>query len=284
MDLIKTAFLLVQFGTAPSFPEGEASQQLRLADKIEVICIDNGLKYSYHTLKKNPSLRKYKPSLFTKSNIQGMYFFLTHIDSTYLYIEDCDYSLLKFLRLKTKNQSLEYIVIDSVDNISLGEKLRVIRWKNPVNIMMFEDGLVFETSFTDYSEYWRCGDKNNYAPKYPFVKPLPSLLRKNYTEEEQSDLKYILSNPIMVFSAIALDENKIELPFNLEGRSYKASFEALSGEELEGWAIDLNSDKIPDAFWYHDIISTKIVEVFTRLYLNIEGQFIPVWYTYFKEK
>lgn len=284
MDLLKTALLIVQFGSAPSFPEGDASEQVPLANKIEVMCIDNGIKHSYHTLKKNPSFRKSRPSLFTKTNINGIYFFLTHIDSTYLYIEDCDYSFLKFMRFKTKHQALEYSVIDSIDNIAYSEKLRVIRWKKPINILMFEDGLIFETGFTDYVEYWRCSDKENYVSKYPFIKPAPSLLRKNYTEEEESDLKYILSNPIMVFSAILLDENRIELPLNLEGKSYKSSLETNSGEEIEGLAIDLNSDKIPDAFWYHDISNTKIIEVFTRLYINLEGQWIPVWYTYFKEK
>ena len=284
MSFIQAALIVIQMGTAPLFPDGEKSLQNPLARKIEVICADeNKNKYIFHTLKKNPVFRKTKPSLFTRENTAGIYFFLTHIDSTYLYIEDCDYSLLKFLRYKTLHQELGFTVIDSTANIVNREKLRVIRWHKPVKMFMFEDGNTYETEFYEYTEYWQCSEKLDYAPRYPFVKPLPGYLRKNYTEEEESDIKYILSNPIMVFSVIPLDENNHELPYNLEGRSYRHSMETSSGDDIEGIAIDLNSDKIPDAFWYHDVISKKIVELFTRLYINVEGRWIPVWYTYFKE-
>lgn len=285
MDIIKVLALLIQLGTAPSFPEGDASLQQPLADKITVVCKDSAMGYTnnMHELKNNLKFKKTKPSLFTKENIKNNYIFLTYVDSTFLYIEDCDYSMLKFLRYKTKQQNLQYLVSDSTDNIVNEEKLRAIRWGKKIPFKMYDDNFVYESVIDAYTEYWVCGDKMDYANKYPFMMPQKTSLRKNYTEEQSSDLRYILSNPIMVLSIIPLDDNAYDLPFNLEGRSTVTKLETSKGNDIEGTGIDLNSDKIPDAFWYNDIKDSKIVEVYVRLYINVEGSWIPIWYTYFKE-
>jgi hypothetical protein len=191
--------------------------------------------------------------------------------------------MLKFLRYKTKQQNLQHRVADSTDNIVNNEKLRSIRWGGGIPFKMYDDNFIYETKINVYTEYWVCGDKFDYANKYPFVMPPKTSLKKTYTDEQFEDLKYILSNPIMVFSIIPLDDNAYDLPFNLEGRSEPVKLETSKGKDIEGTGIDLNGDKILDAFWYNDIMDSKIVEVYVRLYINVEGKWIPIWYTYFRE-
>lgn len=272
-------------GMPLTFPDGDKSLQQPLADKIEVICKDD--KYpeasKLHELKNTTKFKKTKPSIFTKENTKNLYIFLTHIDSTYLYLEDCDYSLLKFMRFKTEKQNLQYKVVDSMTYFVNEEKLRLVRWNNPIGFKIFENNTVFETTFNNYIEYWECGNKLDYSPKYPYTFPKPTPLRINYTDEQHEDLAYILKNPIMVFSILPFDEMTYELPYNLEASSKKEELETSSGRNIEGTGIDLDNDKILDAFWYNEVQDSKIVEVVTRLYVNIEGKWIPIWYTYFRE-
>lgn len=285
MELLKLITLIVQMGMPLTFPEGDAMPQQPLADKIEVICKDDVYPQpqKLHTIKNNPKFKKTSSSIFTADNTKNLYIFLTHIDSTYLYVEDCDYSLLKFLRYKTKHQNLQYSVIDSTTHFVNNEKLRLVRWVQPVNYMMFELGTVFETSMNNYTEYWECGNKMDYSPKYPYTYPEPTLLRLNYTDEQHEDLAYILKNPIMVFSIMPLDDMSYELPFNTEAASKKESLETSKGKDIEGTGIDLNNDKILDAFWFNEVQDSKIIEVITRLYINVGGKWTPIWYTYFRE-
>jgi len=286
MEVLKILTLIVQFGLPPEFPAGDANLQQGLEDKIEVVCKDNfsGQMTTLHVLKNNPKFKKTTPSLFTEDNTKNLYIFLTHIDSTYLYIEDCDYSMLKFLRQKTKHSNLNFTVVDSANYNIKEEKLRVIRWSKGIDFKIFENSTVFETKFDTYMEFWQCVDKLGFAQKYPFVKPKPTALRKNYTEDQSEDLKYILSHPIMVLSVIPLDDLSYDLPFNLVGKSFETSLETTGEGDIEGTGIDLDGDKTLDAFWYMDIVDIKPVEVFTRLYINVEGKWKPVWYTYFKER
>jgi len=272
-------------GTVPTFPDGDASLQQRLADKIEVVCKDNvtGSTNMLHVLKNNPKFKKTSSSLFTKENIKNLYIFLTHIDSTYLFIEDCDYSLLKFLRYQAKQKSMQFTVSDSTDYIVKEEKMRVIRWDRGVPYYIYDNNFVFDSKIYFYAEYWECGDKMNYASKYPFSVPERTSLRKNYTEDQSEDLRYILSNPIMVFSVLPLDDNNFDLPYNLAGIATETTLRTNKADNIDGTGIDLDGDKILDGFWYMDISDTKIVEVYVRLYINVEGEWIPVWYTYFKE-
>jgi len=274
-----------QMGTAPTFPEGDVGLQQKLADKIEMVCRDSVSGYSstLHIINNHAKFKKSSLSIFTKENIRNLYIFLTHIDSTYLFIEDCDYSMLKFLRYKTKQQNLQYTVADSVDYIVNEEKMRVFRWEKPLPFYIYDNNFVFDSKIYFYTEYWVCGDKLDYASKYPFTFPEKTSLRKNYSEEQYESLRYIMTHPIMVFSILPLDDNSYDLPYNLEASSKETSLKTSNGDELEGMGIDLNSDKILDAFWYMDIKETKVFEVIVRLYINVEGIWIPIWYTYFKE-
>lgn len=281
MDIIKILALLVQMGTPPSFPDGDAVLQQELADKITVICKDTltGNTTNMHELKNNPKFEKTEPSLFTKENIKNNYIFLTYVDSNFLFIEDCDYSMLKFLRYKNRQQNLQFLVSDSTDN---NEMLRAVWWGEKIPFKMYDDNYVYESNISVYTEYWTCSYKSANGNKYPFIMPQTTSLRKNYTEDQLGDLKYILSNPIMVFSIIPLDDNAYDLPYNLEGKTTELKLETTKGKKIEGSGIDLNGDKIPDAFWYNDIKDNKIVEVYVRLYINLEGNWVPIWYSYFK--
>ena len=285
MGILKIITLIVQMGMPLTFPEGDESLQQPLAYKIEVICRDNNYPEAskLHEVKNNTKFEKTKPSIFTKENTRNLYIFLTHIDSTYLYIEDCDYSMLKFLRYKTNKQSLQNKVVDSMTYFVNEEKLRLVRWNVPIGFKLFENNTVFETTFDTYTEYWECGNKLDYSPKYPYIFPKQTPLRKNYTDEQHEDLAYILKNPIMVFSIMPLDEMTYDLPYNLEASSRREELETSSGKNIEGTGIDLDNDKILDAFWYNEVQDSKIVEVVTRLYVNIEGKWTPIWYTYFRE-
>jgi hypothetical protein len=122
----------------------------------------------------------------------------------------------------------------------------------------------------------------DYSPKFPYIKPKNTPLRKNYTDEQMEDLYYILTHPTMVLSVIPLDDMSYELPYNLEGTSFETKIGSNDGK-IEGTAIDLNGDKAADAFWYNEITKSKIAEVFTRLYINVDGKWKLWWYTYFRE-
>jgi hypothetical protein len=285
MEMLKILTLLVQMGLAPAFPDGEASPQQPLADKIEVVCKDDvsGMTAPLHTLSNNPKFKKTSPSIFTEDNAKSLYIFLTQIDSTYLFAEDCDYSMLRFLRYKTSQQKAAYNAVDSVDYVSGEENMRLVRWPGGIPVKIFENGMVFETEFSTYTEYWQCSVKKKHGVKYPFIKPKPTPLRINYTDEQSEDLKYILTHPVMVFSIIPLDDMSYELPFNISAKSEETSLETTGGNSIDGHGIDLNADKIPDAFWYWDIVNNKPAEVYTRLYVNIGGKWVLRWYTYFKE-
>ncbi len=262
----------------PTFPEGESSLQKTLPDKYIAQCSSGIL----HTLKNNTKLSKTSKSLFTKENIKEVYALLTHIDSTYLYIEDCDYSLLKFLRLKYSEQKLPFTIHDSTDNIVNNERLREIKFDYGVETILYEDNTSFTTKFMYYTEYWECSEKFDYAPTYPYAKPIPTPLRKNYSKKNSSDLAYILSNPIFVFSLIPFDERQSDKWNGYTGKSIKANMKSSDGKEIEGRAIDINGDKIPDAFWFIELSDKPIIEWFTRLYLNVDGEWSLVWYNYFR--
>lgn len=272
-------------GSAFEFPGGESTQQQPLADKIEVVCKDDisGSTTKLNTLSGSPKFKKTSQSIFTEENAKTLYIFLTQIDSTYLFAEDCDYSMLKFLRYKTAYQNSKYTVVDSVDYVSGEENMQLVRWHQGIQVRIFENGTVFETEFNTYVEYWQCGVKMKHGAKYPFIKPKRTPLRINYNEDQSEDLKYILTHPIMVFSIIPLDDMSYELPFNIEAKSVETTLETTGGDNIEGHGIDLNADKILDAFWYWDIKNNKPAEVFTLLYVNIGGKWMPRWYTYFKE-
>jgi hypothetical protein len=287
METLKILLLLVQMGTAPTFPDGEAFPQQFLADRIVVTCsrVDGELGRKYtdtlHVVKNHPKFKYSKKSYFTGGPPSG-YCFLTQIDSTKLYIEDCDYSLLKFLRYKTQQTNASFRILDSVDNIVNTEALRQIIWNEPVEMKIFEDNSVYKTGFTSYTEYWQCNEKADYAPKYPYAVPEKTTLRKNLSKSQQSSLYDVMTNPIFVFSYIPLEKNS-DWGDDFRTKSVKTTLADAKGNEYEGRSIDLNGDKVADFFWYTEIIEAPVAIWCARLYVNIDGEWQPIWYNYFKE-
>jgi len=284
MEILKLLILLVQMGTAPSFPDGDASVQQPLANKITIECKDeNSAPDVLHTLQNNPVFKNTSPSVFTKENVKNSYIFLTQIDSSYLFSEDCDYSLLKFLRYETNAGNLSYSIFDSTDDIAKGESYRKIIWNDGITVKLFEDNNIYTTNFNSYTEYWKCPEKKDYAPKYPFIKPVKTELRKNLTKKQQGSAYDVLTNPIFLLSIVPADVKANTFISNLGGKSVKTSLNTSTGNIIEGRAIELNGDNVIDAFWYVDVVDSRVAEWFVRLYLNIGGEWIPIWYTYFKE-
>ncbi len=275
-------------GSAPSFPEGDASIQKMLAGKILVTCKTTDGEFgrvymdTLHLIKNSVSFQKTKKSFFSDEINQRAYVFLTQIDSTYLFTEDCDYSMLEFLRLRTQNNKLNYKVLDSVDYATNPEALRQISWDGGIPMKLFEDNNVYTTSFNSYTEYWQCGEKADYAPKYPFINPEKTSLRKNLAKSETKSVYDVLTKPIFVLSVIPFDNDAVWTD-NLNGKSVETTLTTVKGEDIEGQGIDLNNDGILDAFWYVEVVDSPVAEWYARLYINYDGRWVPIWYTYFKE-
>ena len=123
-----------QMGSKPTFPEGEASRQRKLPDTVVVLCTsfnEETIEEYVDTLcgfYKYPKLRDESPSLFTKENVKDIFVLLTQVDSNKLLITDTDYSLLKFLRLKTALNNLSYSIYDSTEYFVNDEEYRIIKW------------------------------------------------------------------------------------------------------------------------------------------------------------
>ena len=287
MEALRILLLLVQMGSAPSFPDGTEATQQFLADKIVVECQSKDISTdrivstdTLHIIKNHPKFKKTKKSYFSTDSF-GAYIFLTQIDSTYLFAEDPDYSLLKFLRFKTKINNSSFTVKDSLDNIVNHESLRQIKWNDGIKVKMYEDNTTYETKFYKYTEYWHCNEKADYAPKYPYIQPEKTLLRKNLKKSEVKNTYDLLTSPIFVFSVIPITDST--WTDNFSAKSLKQLLVTDKGEEIEGRSIDLNNDKVPDAFWYVEVVDSKVAEWYVRLYINYMGEWIPVWYNYFRE-
>lgn len=284
MEILKVVLMIIQMGTAPSFPNGDDGVQHGLADKITVLCqSENSIADTLHILQNTPKLKSTKPSAFTEENIRDCYIFLTQIDSTYLYSEDCDYSLLKYLRHETNNYDLPYTISDSANDMTNPQSLRKITWTDGIPLRIFEDNNIYNTKFNYYTEYWKCSEKKENAPKYPFIKPVKTELRKNLSKKQQSSIYDVLTTPIFVFSVIPGNTTPDSVFGKFSGKSAKTSMISTKNEKIEGRGIDLNGDNVLDAFWYVDIVDSPVAEWYARLYINIGGEWYPTWYTYFKE-
>ncbi|MEO6693525.1 MAG: hypothetical protein ABIO44_14360, partial [Saprospiraceae bacterium] len=167
--LLTTLLILLALGSyaQPTFPDGDASLQTPLKDNTTISCGSNTL----HVLTANPKFANVTHSAFTKENTQNIYALLVQIDSSYLFAEDNDYSLLKFLRYKAKEKNLAYEIKDSVAEIVNKEKLRIIQWNNDIPMYLYDRGENYPTTFNRWSEYWECNEKADYAPVYPFIYP-----------------------------------------------------------------------------------------------------------------
>ena len=79
MDIARVLLLLIQMGTVPTFPEGNATLQKFLADKIVVTCstVDGELGKKYtdtlHIIKNHPKFKLTKKSYFLRIHLEDIY-------------------------------------------------------------------------------------------------------------------------------------------------------------------------------------------------------------------
>ena len=300
MFLLFCASSFAQMGSKPTFPEGESSRQGKLPDTVVVLCTSFNEETSEEYIDtlcgfyKHPKLQDVSPSLFSKENVKDIFVLLTQIDSNKLLITDTDYSLLRFLRLKTALNDLNYSVYDSTEYFVNDEEYRVIKWDEGIPLKIYENDGVYNTKFYDWREFWECGEKLDYAPALPFAIPVPTYLIKNLDtvkfgeDDEITNIPdWIPSN--FVFTIIPLKENSNDWLDELKGSTF-LDFQSLnlgdhpySGLHISGEGIDLDGDNVRDAFWYTEKGSGNLIEWYTRLYLNIDGEWTPVWFQYFNE-
>ena len=182
-----------QMGSKPTFPEGDASRQGKLPDTVVVLCTsfneETNEKYvdTLCGFYKSPKLKETSPSLFTKENVKDIFVLLTQIDSNKLLITDTDYSLLKFLRLKTTLSDLSYSMFDSTEYFVNDEEYRVIKWDDGIPLKLYENDRVYNTKFYEWREFWECGEKLDYAPALPYAIPVSTGLIKIFDEGKFKD-------------------------------------------------------------------------------------------------
>jgi len=289
-----------QMGSKPTFPEGDASRQGMLPDTVVVLCTSFNQETREEYIDtlcgfyKHPKLQNTSPSLFTKENVNNIFVLLTQIDSNRLFITDTDYSLLKFLRLKTTINDLSFNIYDSTEYIVNDEEYRVIAWDDGIPLKLYENNRIYNTKFYEWREFLECGEKLDYAPALPFAIPITTDLIKNTdtikfnNDNYKLDIQdWIPSN--FLFTIIPLKEDingwLEELKGNtfLDYTSLNLGDHPYSGLHISGEGIDLNNDNIIDAFWYVEKGSGNLIEWYTRLYSNIDGVWTPMWFQYFNE-
>ena len=287
-------------GSKPTFPEGDASRQGKLPDTVVVLCtsFDEDTRVVYInrlcSIYKHPKLQNTSPSLFTKENVKDIFVLLTQVNSNKLLITDTDYSLLRFLRLKTALNDLSYSIFDSTEYFVNDEEYRVIKWDAGIPFKLYENDRIYNTKFYEWKEFWECGEKLDYAPALPYTIPVSTELIKNTDTvifndyDNKFDIPdWIPSN--FVFTIIPLNEDSNDWLNELKGSTFldyvplNLGDHPYSGLHMSGEGIDLDGDSIRDAFWYIEKGSSNLIEWYARLYLNIDGEWIPVWFQYFNE-
>jgi len=221
-------------GSKPTFPEGDASHQGKLPDTVVVLCTsfseETNEKYvdTLCGFYKSPKLKETSPSLFTKENVKDIFVLLTQAHSNKLLITDTDYSLLKFLRLKTVLNDLSYSIFDSTEYFVNDEEYRVIKWDEGIPFKLYENDRIYNTKFYEWKEFWECGEKLDYAPALPFAVPIPTVLAKMF-EVENFKEDYISKwfHPNFVFSVIPLNDESSDWLNDLKGSTSKMSNDLL---------------------------------------------------------
>lgn len=279
-----------EVGKPVSFPGGLAALQAEKPDTVIVVCDQAVMPWPVF----RPSSG---PSLFTKKNTEKNFFFLTEIDSNRLHVDDCNYALLRFLRYKTVAEKLQAKKTAGSAEFVNKVKSNTIRWSRPLHAQLIEDHRRMDISFTDWVEYWECGEKHDYAPPYPslqlprgeIIKPFP--YPKNYDVEYMGGLlEHRYTNPLFIFSYLRLSDAAGSVLDSVPpAASREASLITTDGKTVKGNGIDLDNDKLIDAFWFHEYLngggSDKAypgwnirMSWVVRLYLKIDGEWVPVWY------
>lgn len=286
-----TSFIkYLNVGKKQDFPYGFAALQQPLNDSIHTVCeVESTLCDQYHwdedtsyCKHKAPFIEQLRPtqgkSYFDRIDLTDYYFFLVEVDSFFLHMEDTEYGFLHFMKLKNREDQLaatEKVVEEEYVNICEVEK---ITWKQPVTTYLFEQDKFLTTTFDTWSEVWECGEKFDYAPKFPVVEFKPAKgVFKSYANHD-SPLNRI-QDPYFVFAFLPLNKNKNEM-VKAKARWYDNVYvQVMNGGARKGMGIDMDGDLRCDVFWYNRVYNNNspIQHRNTVLYIKQHNNWIPVY-------
>jgi hypothetical protein len=287
LDRLSLAWLKRQYGSPSSFPGGIASLQVELTDTVLADC----------GTRKNSSV-KLKPglaSLFDSLNTGNIYVGLLHANfglynpdnKTGVDFDDCDYSLLRFLRLRYLLDPYPVKVGDGTEELVNICAYRKMNFTKSFTIYTYSEDHVYPLQLNYWKEFWECEQRADYAPKYPFLgltgkKPKVHLKMNDPAATWDDSLRTIWDqNPQFIPFILPLGDSTILFnPDSLSGKVKSISLETISGKKIQGSGIDLNHDNTEDIFWYIEERNMEgyFIGWITWMYLNIGGQWKCTWY------
>lgn len=280
------------------FPNGFASYQLSLNDTLPNMCdritefcessrYDEKLD-STICLKPTPGVEHFKPtdgdSYFTAEIARNYYFFLSQVDSNFIYANDPHYTLLNFLKLKVKKHGLKFKEKNSEKNYVNDVKIHSIQFPEKLPVYFMESNTVYTGKANSWTEAWECGQKYDYAPVYAYLEIPPVKGVRNPDTGEEFDLEKYTMTPCFYFSFLVLDESKNDLK-TFKTKSYPMQLVTTAGVIRKGTGLDLNGDKKADVFWYNRIFNPHetVYERQTQLCIKIGREWVPVYSLHYNE-
>jgi hypothetical protein len=279
-------WLRADLDRATPFPGGIASLQLPLGDT---------LLYQCGTGKRRcEMLRDTLASFFDSINVRRVYIGLFHIDPAApqpggLDYEDCDYSLLRFLRYRCLLEKTAFYVKDTTEEYVNPVELRTIHFRKPLQLLICENNRHYSQSVSYWRTAWQCHERIDYAPPFAYLNPMSTPLKGKYTWGNDGAASWNDSiriiweeRPEFVPFILPLQEKDAALKATLDslgGSTIAMRIKSVGGNAVEGTGIDLDKDRVPDIFWYRD---PRVDMYYTGwncwMYLNIGGHWVPYWY------
>jgi len=260
------------------FPEGIACFQQALSGKIN-------LTFRHKIINCPIFKASAGKSLFSKSNIKNLFFFLVQADSNNLFFDDDGYSLLRFMRYMTFAENHKYSIVNSSkDGINdKPVKYRDIVWGDKLKVRLYENNKVLYSYFDKWEEF----EKIDYAPVYPTINLSPISF---YAKNEDGDKNNWLLKPQLLFGILEMGKNYSNLSLNLDslhGKSRNTQLVTSDGKTVKGTGIDLDNDGSIDVFWYSEILHLDgqdgSLDSISRLYIKADGEWILINYRHLSE-
>jgi len=205
-------------------------------------------------IRPNPILSKPISSFFKKGDFQKYIIAPIEISGfSKPFTWDCDLSILKFLT----NIDSRYKILKgkNADEIYLGTKFK---WDKPISALIWINHQIYESQVDNWSLF----EKTD----CPGTRIFPSLDFKKIFE---------LKNPILNnLSGIVIIPFAKNITYVHE---YPINIKTVDLKVVKGIAYDINKDNVPDVFIYYENLNKEGTKVYTRLYINIEGEWICKW-------
>lgn len=288
LDKLTVSWLRKQYGKPSSFPGGLASLQNELPDSIIANC----------GTRKNSAV-KFKPtsrSLFDSLNTENIYVGLLHETFSMPYygmkdpidFDDCDYSLLRFLRYRFLTNRYSVKVADSSEEYVNMAACRTMNYLKPLSFYAYAENKVYPLKLDYWKEFWECEERADYAPTFPYLGisgtmpqgKFPSVKKDNYSDDTLWTVWE--TNPQFIPFIFPLNDSALLFhPDSLSGEVKETTMETENGKKITGSGIDLNHDNINDIFWYKENRNSGYSGYsgwICWMYLNIGGKWECVWY------